>query len=207
MKLAARRLKNLGWLALVLVVAISLYPLSLSVASIRSDLSRTEARIVAAKERLRYLETEFATRASMRQLELWNAVDYGYVAPEAAQYISGERELANLGKGRDHMHDIVEVAMVGVQDAAGTVGSPFGDGIAIPKAEAEENGDAVAPGGAAGMADAAPSVAAAAASGSATVAIDLPKNAPTIEDLLEANSVSSSSDATASDSGKDAPQL
>ncbi|MEM1131890.1 MAG: colicin transporter [Pseudomonadota bacterium] len=206
MKLAANRLKNLGWLALVLIVAISLYPLSLSVASVRSDLSRTEAKIVAAKARLRYLETEFATRASMRQLELWNAVDYGYAAPEAAQYISGERELANLSKGRDHMHDIVEVAMVSVDDAAGSIGSPFGDGIAIPKAgDDKEGSDVVAATEADSVAESASGAAAASASGSVSVAIDLPKNAPTIEDLLEANNVSSSSDA-APVAEKDDPQ-
>lgn len=184
MKLAMRKLKNLGWLALVLIVAICLYPLSLSVASVHSDLVRTEAKIVNTKQRLRYMETEFATRASMRQLELWNALDYGYEAPEAAQYITGERALANLGKGRKHMRDIVEVAIVNVDNAAGTIGSPFGDGIAIAK-----------PG------DAAPDDAAAddvssddIASSSDRKPVDLPSNAPTMDDLLENNRLSSSDD-------------
>ena len=133
MRLAFGKLKNLGWIALVLIVAISLYPLSLSVATLRSDLARTEQKIVQSKRRIRYLETEFATRANLKQLDLWNELDYGYSAPNADQYLSNERALANLGKGRDHLHDIVEVAMVDVGDAAGTIGSPFGDGIPIPK--------------------------------------------------------------------------
>ncbi|MEO1044345.1 MAG: hypothetical protein AAFX04_02775 [Pseudomonadota bacterium] len=183
MKLAIRRLKNLGWLALVLVVAISLYPLSLSVATLRSDLARTESDIVAAKARLRYLETEFATRASMRQLELWNALDYGYQAPEAEQYISGERALANIGKGREHMRDIVEVAMVSVDNAAGSIGSPFGDGIAIPAANNVDEAKA-----------AAETTGSDSETASAGRAIAMPVNAPTIEDLLEASNVSSSSE-------------
>lgn len=133
MRLAFGKLKNLGWIALVLIVAISLYPLSLSVATLRSDLARTEQKIVQSKRRIRYLETEFATRANLKQLDLWNELDYGYRAPNADQYLGNERALANLGKGRDHLNDIVEVAMVEVGDAAGTIGSPFGDGIPIPK--------------------------------------------------------------------------
>lgn len=138
MRLAFAKLKNLGWIALVLIVAISLYPLSLSVATLRSDLARTEQKIVQSKRRIRYLETEFATRANMKQLDLWNELDYGYSAPNADQYLSNERALANLGKGRDHLNDIVEVAMVDVGDAAGTIGSPFGDGIPIPKKQSAE---------------------------------------------------------------------
>lgn len=133
MRLAFGKLKNLGWIALVLIVAISLYPLSLSVATLRSDLARTEQKIVESKRKIRYLETEFATRANLKQLDLWNELDYGYTAPHADQYLSNERALANLGKGRGHLNDIVEVAMVDVGDAAGTIGSPFGDGIPIPK--------------------------------------------------------------------------
>jgi hypothetical protein len=133
MRLAFGKLKNLGWIALVLIVAISLYPLSLSVATLRSDLARTESKIVKSKRRIRYLETEFATRASLKQLDLWNELDYGYSAPTADQYLGSERALANLGKGRDRLNDIVQVAMVDVGNAAGTIGSPFGDGIPIPK--------------------------------------------------------------------------
>ena len=97
MKLAAKRLEGIGWLALVFVVAILLYPLSLSVATLRSDLARTDAKIVSVKKEIRYLETEFSARANLRQLEHWNKLEYGYVSPKAAQYLDGERALANLG--------------------------------------------------------------------------------------------------------------
>ena len=46
------------------------------------------------------LEVEFQTRASQRQLSQWNAVEFGYVAPRADQYLESERELAVLGLPR-----------------------------------------------------------------------------------------------------------
>lgn len=97
MMLALKQLRNLGWAALVFLVAILLYPLSLGVAALRSDLKRTEAEIVSVKRQLRYLETEFAARSSMQQLELWNDLEYGYVAPDARQFLAGEKTLAHLG--------------------------------------------------------------------------------------------------------------
>jgi len=96
MILAVRRLQTLGWFALIFTVLIALYPLSLSVATLRSDLKRVERDIARIKADNRYLETEFATRASLAQLNQWNALEYGYVAPSAGQYLDGERALANL---------------------------------------------------------------------------------------------------------------
>lgn len=178
MRLAFGKLKNLGWIALVLIVAISLYPLSLSVATLRSDLARTEQKIVQSKRRIRYLETEFATRANLKQLDLWNELDYGYSAPNADQYLSNERALANLGKGRDHLNDIVEVAMVEVGDAAGTIGSPFGDGIPIPKNQRADAAADIAD----GQDDAADEAAPLAASGQATSEIALPSSSGQLSD-------------------------
>ena len=177
MRLAFGKLKNLGWIALVLIVAISLYPLSLSVATLRSDLARTEQKIVQSKRRIRYLETEFATRANLKQLDLWNELDYGYSAPNADQYLSNERALANLGKGRDHLHDIVEVAMVEVGDAAGTIGSPFGDGIPIPKKQSAEAQADITEGQ-----DDADDAAQLSASGQVTTEIALPRNSGELSD-------------------------
>ena len=177
MRLAFGKLKNLGWIALVLIVAISLYPLSLSVATLRSDLARSEQKIVQSKRRIRYLETEFATRANLKQLDLWNELDYGYSAPNADQYLSNERALANLGKGRDHLHDIVEVAMVEVGDAAGTIGSPFGDGIPIPKKQSAEAQADITEGQ-----DEADDAAQLSASGQATSEIALPRNSGELSD-------------------------
>ncbi len=127
MKLAFKRLEGMGWLALVFLVAILLYPLSLSVATLRSDLARTDARIVEVKKEIRYLETEFGARANLRQLEDWNKLEFGYASPVADQYLDGERALANLG-GKD-LRKPVQVAVLSSMDGikpAGIIGSVFG---------------------------------------------------------------------------------
>lgn len=126
MKLAAKRLEGIGWLALVFLVAILLYPLSLSVATLRSDLARTDREIVSVKKEIRYLETEFSARANLRRLEHWNKMEYGYVAPKASQYLEGERALANLG-GKN-LRKPVKVAVISTMDKvkpAGIIGSVF----------------------------------------------------------------------------------
>ncbi|MEP2989561.1 MAG: colicin transporter [Parasphingorhabdus sp.] len=126
MKLAAKRLEGIGWLALVFLVAILLYPLSLSVATLRSDLARTDRQIVSVKKEIRYLETEFSARANLRQLEQWNKMEYGYVAPKASQYLEGERALANLGD--NNLRKPVKVAVISTMDKvrpAGIIGSVF----------------------------------------------------------------------------------
>ena len=126
MKLAAKRLEGIGWLALVFIVAILLYPLSLSVATLRSDLARTDQRIVSIKKEIRYLETEFSARANLRQLEHWNKLEYGYVSPNASQYLDGERALANLGE--PNLRKPVKVAVISTMDKvrpAGIIGSVF----------------------------------------------------------------------------------
>jgi len=127
MKLAIKRLEGIGWLALVFLVAIMLYPLSLSVATLRSDLARTDHKIIETKKEIRYLETEFSARANLRQLEEWNKLEFGYAAPQASQYLDGERALANLG-GKD-LRKPVQVAVISSMDGikpAGIIGSVFG---------------------------------------------------------------------------------
>ena len=49
MTLAMKRIQNLGWLALVFAVAILLYPLSLNVAALHSDLVRMDQKIMETK--------------------------------------------------------------------------------------------------------------------------------------------------------------
>jgi len=126
-KLAVKRLEGIGWLALVFLVAIMLYPLSLSVATLRSDLARTDHKIIETKKQIRYLETEFSARANLRQLEEWNKLEFGYASPQASQYLDGERALANLG-GKD-LRKPVQVAVISSMNGikpAGIIGSVFG---------------------------------------------------------------------------------
>lgn len=97
MSLAMKRLKNIGWLALVFLVAIMLYPLSLNVAALHSDLVRVDRNILDTKREISFLQAELRTRASMQQLEEWNDLLYGYQPPTAQQFVNGEAALADLG--------------------------------------------------------------------------------------------------------------
>ena len=96
MSLAMKRLKNLGWLALVFMVAILLYPLSLNVAATHSDLVAVDREILETKREISFLQAEIRTRASLQQLEEWNELLYGYQPPSADQFVNGEAALAGL---------------------------------------------------------------------------------------------------------------
>ncbi len=96
MSLAMKRLKNLGWLALVFMVAILLYPLSLNVAAMHSDLKSVDNEILETKREISFLQAEIRTRASLQQLEEWNELLYGYQPPTAEQFVSGDAALAAL---------------------------------------------------------------------------------------------------------------
>ena len=56
MSLAMKRLKNIGWLALVFLVLITLYPLSLHVASMHSDLVNVDNKILSTKREISFLQ-------------------------------------------------------------------------------------------------------------------------------------------------------
>lgn len=94
--IAIKRLQSIFWALLVTLGALTVYFISLRVATERNELARVEAQIYRTKGDIRYLETEFGARASMRQLEMWNAQEFRYSTPSADQYLDGERELANL---------------------------------------------------------------------------------------------------------------
>lgn len=96
MSLAMQRLRNLGWLALVFMVAILLYPLSLNVAATHSDLVAVDREIMDTKREISFLQAEIRTRASLQQLEEWNELLYGYQPPAADQFVNGEAALASL---------------------------------------------------------------------------------------------------------------
>ncbi len=124
MSLAMKRLKNIGWLALVFLVLITLYPLSLHVASMHSDLVNVDNKILSTKREISFLQAELRTRASMQQLEEWNDLQFGYSAPTADQFLKGEAELASLG-GQSPITQPVMVA-VSTSDGvapAGIIGS------------------------------------------------------------------------------------
>ncbi|MEC3910497.1 colicin transporter [Sphingobium sp. CR2-8] len=114
--IAVKRLQSLIWVILVALGALGAYMVSLKVATERNELMYVRAQIARAKSDIRYLETEFSARASMRQLERWNQDDFMYATPTAQQYLGGERALANLDgiqpNGPDYVAPPVMVAMV-----------------------------------------------------------------------------------------------
>lgn len=114
--IAVKRLQSLIWVILVALGALGAYMVSLKVATERNELMKVRAQIARAKADIRYLETEFSARASMRQLERWNQDDFMYATPSAQQYLGGERALAYLDgvqpNGPDYVAPPVMVAMV-----------------------------------------------------------------------------------------------
>lgn len=93
-----RRLRSIGWVALLGLCTAVLIALSFRVNALKSEVRLAEKRIISLKREKLYLETEFETRASQQQLKAWNDVEFGYVAPGSSQYLENERELAALGK-------------------------------------------------------------------------------------------------------------
>ncbi|MFC4291770.1 hypothetical protein ACFOWX_04990 [Sphingorhabdus arenilitoris] len=125
MSLAMKRLKNIGWLALVFLVAILLYPLSLNVAALHSDLVRVDQKILETKREISFLQAELRTRASLHQLEEWNNLLYGYQPPTADQFLAGEHALAGLGGPRPDVKPVMIAAADNGVAPAGVIGSPF----------------------------------------------------------------------------------
>lgn len=93
-------IRRIGWFA-ALAICVMLYAaLHLKVHAVTSDVIRAERQIVALEQQNILLETEFQTRSNQLQLEEWNRVDFGYVAPSASQFLENERQLASFGSPR-----------------------------------------------------------------------------------------------------------
>jgi hypothetical protein len=138
MLMAARKLQGIGLVLLVLIFAMMLYPVSLKVAATRSELTRIERQIDRSRDNIRYLESELAVRASMRQLEQWNADTFGYSAPAADQYLSSERQLASLDRlpRARGANEVAPVLMAMVSPVG--VPAPVKAATPAPKATAEK---------------------------------------------------------------------
>lgn len=123
MTLAMKRLKNFGWLALLSIIAVLLYPLSLNVGALHSQLVETDRKIMETKREISFLQAELKTRANMQQLAEWNDLLYGYGPPTAEQFLDGERALANLdGAGPEVKPVMVAVADIDGAAPAGEIG-------------------------------------------------------------------------------------
>ncbi len=97
------RLRQIGWAAAMIACFGLFLGLSFRVHAVKSEVLLAEREIIALKRETVELETEFQTRASQRQLADWNAVEFGYQAPRADQYLENERQLASLGSPRGPM--------------------------------------------------------------------------------------------------------
>lgn len=91
------RIRRMGWIAALAICTALYLLLHLKVHSVVSDVVRAERQIVSLEQEKLLLETEFETRANQLQLAAWNRVDFGYTAPEAAQFLENERQLASFG--------------------------------------------------------------------------------------------------------------
>jgi len=125
MTMGLKRMQGLGWVALVFLVAISLYPLSLKVGAMHAKLVRADHQIVEARREISYLQAEIRARASLDQLERWNDLLYGYDAPRPGQYVDGVRELADFsGEDLGPQSPVMVSAAYGLDAAPiGTVGN------------------------------------------------------------------------------------
>lgn len=94
------RIRRLGWIAALAVCTALYLMLHLKVHAVQSDVVRAERQIIALEQQKLLLETEFETRSNQLQLAAWNRVDFGYTAPEAAQFLENERQLASFGSPR-----------------------------------------------------------------------------------------------------------
>ncbi|HYN45996.1 MAG TPA: hypothetical protein VES64_04825, partial [Allosphingosinicella sp.] len=92
----ARSFRPVGWVAAVGAAALGCYMLSLRVAAERADLGRLDARIVAASQSIRSLQTELGTRGRMQQLEAWNEEVLALSAPVSGQFVEGNVSLARF---------------------------------------------------------------------------------------------------------------
>ena len=91
------RIRQIGWLVALAICLACFVALTFRVNTVKSQVRLAERQIVALESDKLLLETEFETRANQQQLADWNAIEFGYQAPRADQYVEGERQLASLG--------------------------------------------------------------------------------------------------------------
>ena len=96
----AQRFKSVAWVAGVALAATLLYIISLQVATERGRLQLLDEQIVETQRDIRQLQTEFGTRASLRQLERWNGEALALSAPSAGQYLNSEAAISDIDQDR-----------------------------------------------------------------------------------------------------------
>lgn len=95
------RLRQTGWIALLLMCGACFLVLTFHVNSVKNKVHLAERQIIQLELKKQTLEIEFEARANQQQLANWNKIDFGYAAPLAEQYVDNERQLAALGLMRE----------------------------------------------------------------------------------------------------------
>ncbi len=136
---AARKLQSIGLLMLVTICALLAYPVSLHVASTRTELRRVEQNIAETQRRIRMVEGEIAVLANLSQLEQWNADNFGFVAPVSGQYLPDEQALASVRQLRGPVDARARAPIVlalGQRD-----GASDGEAATVAQSSAEQAAD------------------------------------------------------------------
>jgi hypothetical protein len=117
---------SVAWVAAVGGAALGCYILSLQVATERSDLAKVEARIIAAKQQIRSLQTELGTRGRLSQLEQWNTDVLALSAPASGQFLQDEFTLARLSTHEQTVDEKEQVRLASAESdgAAAPVQDP-----------------------------------------------------------------------------------
>lgn len=104
----AQRFRPIGWVIGVAIAIMLLYVVQLQVANERGKLKEVDQQIALLRKDIRRLNTEFETRASMRQLERWNGdvAELALSAPQARQYLAGESDISDIGDDRFEGHGV-----------------------------------------------------------------------------------------------------
>ena len=114
----AHRFRPLVWVAGCAVATTALYTVSLSVAAERTRLEDMDRQIASTQNDIRKLQTEFGTRASLRQLERWNNEALALAPPNAGQFRVSEEALASINGDGSPVVTAVPPAVVASADRA-----------------------------------------------------------------------------------------
>ncbi|PEQ12657.1 hypothetical protein B2G71_10110 [Novosphingobium sp. PC22D] len=123
MNLTRDRLHSIGWVSVLAICGAMTLGLGLHVNAVKSEVYRSEQKVVGLRRDIDMLEVEFQTRSNQHQLKTINDLEFGYSAPRADQYIEGERQLASLGVPRapDAPQPILMAKAIRQDEGSGTV--------------------------------------------------------------------------------------
>jgi hypothetical protein len=88
--------RSVMWVAAIGAAALICYMFSMRVAEERAGLAELDRQIRRAEQSIRTLKTELGTRSRVHQLQHWASTDFGFVAPNANQFMQDEMTLASL---------------------------------------------------------------------------------------------------------------